>query len=48
MMIMSTGFTERVQSINYSSDKNVMLIGSRDGKFRAYKVPNEWRMDWVE
>ena len=42
-MILQTGFAERVQHIHYSADKNVVFLGSRDGRFLAYKVPNEWR-----
>jgi hypothetical protein len=23
-------------------------VGSRDGKFKIWKVPNEWRQKWVD
>lgn len=48
IMILQTGFTERVQHIHYSSDKNVVFLGARDGRFQAFKVPNEWRLKSVE
>ena len=48
MLILPTQFIERVQSIHYSSDKNILFIGSRDGKFKAWKVPTEWRQTWVD
>jgi hypothetical protein len=43
-----TEFTDRVQSIHYCSDKNIIFISSRDGKFKAWKVPPEWRQGWVD
>lgn len=48
MLLLKTGFTERVQSVHYSCNKNVLFIGSRCGKFKAWKVPTEWRQAWVE
>lgn len=43
MLIIPSFFTERVQAIHYSVERNVLFISSRDGKLKAWKVPTEWR-----
>ena len=38
-----TGFQEKVRVIHYNKLKNVLFAGSRDGQFRIWKIPHEWR-----
>jgi hypothetical protein len=48
MLIIPSYFTERVQAIHYSVERNLLFISSRDGKLKAWKVPNEWRSQTVD
>jgi len=34
---------EKVTCIHYNKEKNVIFAGSKDNKFRVWKVPKEWR-----
>lgn len=43
-----TTFTDKVELINYSAEKNLLFSSSRDGTFCVWKVPKEWRAKWVE
>ena len=48
MILLPTGFTEKVQFFGYSSDNNILFVSGRDGKFKIYKVPPAWRQPWVD
>ncbi len=48
LLQLQSDFTDRIESIHYSLQKNVLFVGSRDGKFKIWKVPNEWRQKWVD
>ena len=37
------GFTEQVKMIHYNENKNVLFASSKDGQFRVWKIPHEWR-----
>lgn len=43
MVNMQTGFTDKVEMIHYSKEKNVLFASCRDGQFKVWKVPHEWR-----
>ena len=40
---LTAGFSERVQSMFYNQEKNILFSGSREGNFKIWKIPNEWR-----
>ena len=42
-LMLQTGFSDRVRCIHYNKARNVLFVGSRDGKFRVWKIPHEWR-----
>lgn len=48
LLKLQSDFVDRISSIQYSLQKNVLFVGSKDGKFKIWKVPNEWRQKWVE
>lgn len=48
MLLMQTEFTEKAQCVNYSLRKNILFMGCRDGQFKAWKVPAEWRSAQVD
>ena len=48
MFHLTTDFTDKITSITYDKVKNVFFVGSRDGKFRIWKVPNEWRSKEID
>ena len=43
LMSLTTNFTDKVEMIHYSKEKNVLFGSSKDGKFKVWKVPHEWR-----
>ena len=43
LLHMRTNFTDEVQMIHYNRDKNVLFASCKDGQFRVWKVPHEWR-----
>jgi len=48
MFILPTDFTEAISSVCYNKEKNVLFIAAKDGKFRIWKVPKEWRSKKIE
>ena len=36
-------FQDKICLLEYEKDKNVVFVGSREGKFRIWKIPKEWR-----
>ena len=34
--------------IHYNKNKNVLFAASKDGQFRVWKVPHEWRAKSVD
>jgi len=43
MFVLPGDFTEKITCMHYCKEKNVFFAGSKDGKFRVWKLPNEWR-----
>jgi len=43
MLLLQTDFVEQVRTIHYNKAKNVLFASSRDGQFRIWKLPHEWR-----
>jgi len=43
MLLLQTEFAEQVRMIHYNKAKNVLFASSRDGQFRVWKIPHEWR-----
>jgi len=37
-----TDFTDKIKAIHYNSDKNLMFITCRDGKYKIFKLPSAW------
>jgi WD40 repeat protein len=48
LFFLPTDFTDKVSCIHYNKEKNVFFAGSRDGKFRVWKVPKEWRSKEID
>ena len=48
MYVQDAEFTEKVEHLYYNKDRNILFGSSRDGKFRVWKVPQEWRSKWVD
>jgi WD40 repeat protein len=51
MFVLPSDFSERISCLHYCKEKNVLFAGAKDGKFRVWKIPNEWRdkqMDMIE
>ncbi len=40
---LQTNFTDKVEMIHYCKTKNVLFASSKDGQFKVWKVPHEWR-----
>lgn len=36
-------FMDKVTCFFYCKERNVIFVGAKDGKFRVWKVPKEWR-----
>ena len=43
LLNLMTNFTDKVEMINYSKEKNIIFGSSKDGQFKIWKVPHEWR-----
>lgn len=43
ILMLQTAFTDRVRLIHYNKLKNVLFAASKDGQFRVWKIPHEWR-----
>jgi hypothetical protein len=42
-MLSGMQFTEKITTAYYSSARNLLFVAGKDGKFFAWKLPNEWR-----
>lgn len=42
------GFTEQVKMIHYNESKNVLFASSKDGQFKVWKMPHEWRAKSID
>lgn len=45
---LQSSFTEQVKMIHYNKNKNVLFASSKDGQFRVWKVPHEWRAKSID
>ena len=43
IMMLQTQFTDKVRFKHYNKLKNVLFVASKDGQFRVWKIPHEWR-----
>ena len=48
IIMLQSAFTEQVKMIHYNKNKNVLFAASRDGQFRVWKVPHEWRAKSID
>jgi len=42
MLKIPNDFTDKIKCIYHNVDKNLLFVSSRDGKFKCWKLPNEW------
>jgi len=35
-------FTDKIKRMHYSSEKNLVFVSCRDGRFKCWKLPNAW------
>ena len=43
LLNLQSNFTDKVEMLHYSKEKNVLFASSKDGQFKVWKVPHEWR-----
>ena len=48
MLLLQTAFTDKVRMVHYNKEKNVLFAASKDGQFRVWKIPHEWRSKAIE
>ena len=48
MFVLPGDFTEKITCMTYCEKRNVFFAGSKDGKFRIWKIPSEWRSKQVD
>lgn len=48
ILMLQTGFSDRVRLIHYNKLKNVLFAASKDGQFRIWKIPHEWRSKIID
>ena len=48
IMILQTGFTDKVVMVHYNKEKNVLFAAGKDGEFRVWKIPHEWRSKAID
>ena len=48
ILMLNTAFTDRVRLIHYNKLKNVLFVASKDGQFRVWKIPHEWRSKVID
>ena len=48
MLMLHAGFGDQVCLVYYDKEKNVLFASSKDGQFRVWKVPHEWRSRAIE
>jgi hypothetical protein len=42
MIKIPTDFTDKIKSLHFDEQKNVLFASCRDGKFRSWKLPVQW------
>ena len=47
-LMLHAGFSDQVSVVYYDGEKNVLFAASKDGQFRVWKVPHEWRSKAIE
>jgi len=48
ILMLHTAFTDEVVMVHYNKEKNVLFAASKDGQFRVWKIPHEWRSKAIE
>ena len=48
ILMLQTQFTDKVRMIHYNKLKNVLFAACRDGQFRVWKIPHEWRSKIID
>lgn len=48
ILMLQTGFTDKVRMVHYNKEKNVLFAASKDGQFRVWKIPHEWRSKAID
>ena len=48
LLALQSNFTESVKMLHYNQTKNVLFASSKDGQFRVWKVPHEWRAKSID
>lgn len=48
ILMLQTAFTDKVRLIHYNKLKNVLFAASKDGQFRVWKIPHEWRSKVID
>jgi hypothetical protein len=43
MFVLSTDFSDKITSVHYNKERNIIFVGSKDGRFRIWKIPKDWR-----
>jgi len=43
MFVMPTDFTEKISCVHYNAERNMIFVGGKDGRFRIWKIPNQWK-----
>jgi hypothetical protein len=42
MMKLQTDFTDKIKTMHFDQEKNILFASSKDGKFRSWKLPLQW------
>ena len=48
MIKIPTDFTDKIKTIHFDQEKNILFASSRDGKFRCWKLPVQWGTKQME
>ena len=48
ILMLQTQFTDKVRMVHYNKLKNVLFAASKDGQFRVWKIPHEWRSKIID
>ena len=48
IIALQSAFSEQVKMLHYNPYKNVLFASSKDGQFRVWKVPHEWRAKSID
>ena len=41
-------FTDKIKIMHYNSEKNIIFVTCRDGRFKCYKLPTTWHNTQME